>query len=269
MFNMERYLVHDQKLEPWVKFIWHFQADSINVHHKLLPMDSVDLLLNLSAEMIYETASRRIVAPRVHINSLRSEYSFIRQSGNVDIWGISFYSFGLFPFINKPLKDIQNSITDLHSLSVPLAEKLESAVSCGPIQHKIGCIKESLSSELHISNKYLEWTAIISDFLKTDESISIHSFCKDHGINERTFERCVLNYTGYTPYNLTRIRRFQAASNQLLFGKSNKLPEIAYDNNFTDQSHFVKEFRKFSGVPPRTFQHDKITVKENTNYIYI
>jgi len=269
MFDMQRYVVHDQKLAPWVKFIWHFEADNIAVHHKLLPMDSIDLLLNLSAEMIYETASRRIVAPRVHINSLRSEHSFVRQSGNVDIWGISFYSFGLFPFVNKTLKGIENNITDLYSLSVPLAEKLKSAVSCGSIGHKVGCIKDSLSSEWNKSSKYLEWAAIISDFLETDKRISIRSFCKDHAISERTFERVVLNYTGYTPCNLLRIKRFQAASNQLLLVKSDKLTEIAYDNNYSDQSHFVKEFRKFSGVPPRKFQSDKSTVKENTKYSYI
>ncbi len=88
----------------------------------------------------------------------------------------------------------------------------------------------------------------------------------NYSINQRTFERFVLNMTGYTPIDLRRIRRYQVASNQLLFNKSAKISEIVYDNNYTDQSHFTKEFKKISGVPPRTFHQEKITIIENTNY---
>lgn len=47
------------------------------------------------------------------------------------------------------------------------------------------------------------------------------------------------------------------------------LAGIAYDNNFTDQAHFIKEFRKFSGATPRIFQQEKVTVKDNAKYRYI
>lgn len=266
MFKIERYPLLDYNLKNWVKFIWHFEANNLNVHHKLLPMDSIDIILNLADDMIYETTTNRIVAPKVHVNGLRSQYSFIHQKGIIDVWGISFYPFGLYPFINKPIKNIQNRITDLNSLTVSLADKLRIAVSHETTQCKIESIMESLYSELQADNSCLKRAEIINQFMKR-EDIPIHLFCMNHGISQKTFERFVINMTGYSPVNLRRIRRYKVASNQLLFNKSAKITQIVYDNNYTDQSYFNKEFRKFSGVPPRTFRQEKATVIENTIYV--
>lgn len=87
-------------------------------------------------------------------------------------------------------------------------------------------------------------------------------------INIKTFERKVLFYTGFTPKLLRNIKRFQMASNQLSHQRITNLIEIAYNNNFTDQTHFIKDFRRFSGVAPRAFQMEKISVKENVTYTY-
>lgn len=241
MFNMERYQVTEVDLESWVKFIWHFEADNAHVHHKLLPMDSIDIILNLADEMVYETASARITAPKVHVNSLRSQYSFIHQTGKVNVWGISFYAFGLYPFISKPVTTIRNHIADLDQLSTPLAEKLSAAVSNDTTQFIIESTLESLKSELQISDKCLQRTKIIKEFLEMDEEVSIHSFCLDQGIGQRTFERFVLSMTGYSPVGLRRIRRYQVTSKQLLHEKDARITDIAYDNNYTDQAHFIKE----------------------------
>lgn len=266
MFRIERYPIERENLSKWVKFIWHFEADYSEVHHKLLPMNSIDIVINLAEDMIYETQNRKITAPKVHVNGLRSQHSFLYQRGKIDVWGISFYAFGLYPFINKSLENIQNEIIDLNLLSKSLADKLNMAVREKTTQCKIENILESLDSELKISDSQLEKAELISAFMQA-EDIPISLFCLDNGINQRTFERFVLKMTGYTPVNLRKIRRYQTASNQLLLKKYDKMPEIVYDNNYTDQSHFNKDFKTYSGVSPRIFQKEKITIIENTDYI--
>lgn len=266
MFKIERYPLSSHELGKWVKFIWHFQADNINVHHKLLPMDSIDIILNLADEMVYETTTDRIVASNIHINGLRSGHSFICQNGNANVWGISFHAFGLYPFINKSLKEIQNNIVDLNSLSPILMEKLKESVTNETSPYKIQHIIEALNSELKINKECLKQLELINEFMNAkDEAIS--AFCLKRGINQRTFERLTLNMTGYTPINLRRIRRNKVASNQLLFNKTTKIPEIVYDNNYTDQAYFTKECRKFSGLSPKKFQQEKTTVLENTKIV--
>ena len=115
----------------------------------------------------------------------------------------------------------------------------------------------------------MEKAQIISDFMAIEDGTSVKLFCSEHGINIKTLERIFLYYTGYTPKVLSCIKRFQNASNQLTYQQSASLTDITYRNSFTDQSHFIKEFTRFSGTTPCTFQSEKSTVKENAKYTYI
>lgn len=267
---MTRYSVKNKCLAPWIKFIWHFEAHEADIHYKLLPTDCIDIIINLSGDVIYETEQESIFAPALHVNGLRRRHSYVHQTGNVHVFGISFYSYGLYPFIQKTLVKAQDKIFDLFELSLPLATQLKAAIFNGAsIESSIGNIEAALCQELKTSNTYFEKASLISDFLETDNDITLQSFCLEHGIQPKTFTRNVLCYTGYTPKILRSLRTFQKAGNQLVYQQPTQLSEIAYDNAFADQAHFIREFQKFSGVPPRTFQKQKVSVKENAKYRYL
>lgn len=266
MFEIKRYEISNENLKRWIKFIWHFEADSIDVYHKILPMDSVDIVVNLGADIIYETKTDKMIAPRLHVNGLRDGHSYIRQNERIDVWGISFCSFGLYPFVNKPLGKIKNEIVDLKDLSVSLACKLESLAKSNDSLSIIHQIEGLLESELKLNDRIIDMATIIEKFFINND-VSISSFCIEYKVNQKRFERAVINMTGFTPINLRRIRRYMMASNQLLFNKSANITDIAYDYNYTDQAYFTKECSRFSGVSPRIFRNEKDTVIENSIYI--
>jgi len=269
MFSITRYLIKSECLIPWIKFIWQFEAENARISHKLLPTDCIDVVMNLSSDMIYEADSHKIVAPQFHINGLRDKYSYIHQTGSICVLGISFYSFGLFPLINRPLEHIKNKIVDLHMLSASLTQKLKSAVSGDITADTIELIEKALCSELRTNDDYMRKANLMRSFMELDNDVTIKSFCDDNRINIKTFERMVLYYSGYTPKILRRIKRFQLASNQLAHQNPKNLSGVAYDNCFADQAHMIKEFHRFSGAAPRSFLSEKATVKENTKYSYI
>nr|WP_315022415.1 helix-turn-helix domain-containing protein [uncultured Aminipila sp.] len=269
MLSMTRYSIKTQCLAPWIKFIWHFEVEDADIHYKLLPTDCIDIVLNMSGDIVYEADSHCIFATPFHINGLRSKHSYIHQTGNIRVFGISCYPFGLYPFINKSLAGIHDEIVDLFELSMSLARKLELAVSNQmTTENIIENIEKALCLELQVSDDYVNKANLIHEFLETGNDSTIQSFCLEHGINTKTFMRNVLYYTGYTPKTLLSIRRFQKSGNQLIYQQSKQLSRIAYDNDFADQAHFIREFRKFSGTAPRTFEQEKITLKENTKYNY-
>lgn len=77
MLSITRYSIKNKCLTPWIKFIWHFETENADIHYKLLPTDCIDLILNLSENMIYEVENHHISAPLLHINGLRSKPSYI------------------------------------------------------------------------------------------------------------------------------------------------------------------------------------------------
>lgn len=269
MLSITRYSIKTESLAPWIKFLWHFEVHEADIHYKLLPTDCIDIILNISGNVVYEAGPRHISAAPFHVNGLRSKHSYIHQTGNIHMFGISCYPFGLYPFVHKSLAGIHDEIVDLFELSKPLAKKLELAVSNQSVTGNIiESIEKALHQELQVTDDYVKKTDLIRRFLEMDNDCTIQSFCLEHGINTKTFMRNVLRYTGYTPKILRSIRRFQKAGNQLVYQSPQQLSGIAYDNDFADQAHFIREFRKFSGSSPRIFQQEKITIKENTKYNY-
>ena len=269
MLNIIRYSIKNEHLKLWVKFIWELEAQDANIHYKLLPTDSIDIILNLSGNITYEIDSHSAPAAPFHINGLRSRHSYIRQTGNIRVFGISFQPFGLYPFINKSLASINDNITDLFDISATLAQALKSSISNGAdTESIIAGIERALFLELQITENYINKAKLILDFLESDNDVTIQAFCSERGINTKTFTRNVGYYTGYTPKILRSIKRFQKTGNQLMYQELNRFLDITYDNGFADQAHFIREFRKFSGASPRAFQRGKDTVKENTKYTY-
>ncbi len=227
------------------------------------------MILNLADVIVYETEFNRIIAPPFHINGLRSKCSFIHQENNIRIFGITFYPHGLYPFVLKSLKEVQNKVVDLNGFSYSLTQKLKNAVNNDTAEKIIAEIENTLIDELSIKQDFVDKAQLISDFITINDDISVKSFCDERSINIKTFERLFLYYTGYTPKILRRIKRFQNTCNQLVHQHMASLTDITYDNNFTDQSYFIKEFTHFSGTAPRTFQTEKATVKENVKYKYL
>jgi len=131
---MTRYSIKTKCFAPWIKFLWYFKVLDANICYKLLPTDNIDVLLNPSESITYETDSKCISATPFHINGLKSRYSYIHQTGNIRIFGISFYHFGMYPFIHKSLVETQDKIIDLYELVMLLAKKMELAVSNGELQ---------------------------------------------------------------------------------------------------------------------------------------
>jgi AraC-like DNA-binding protein len=73
-------------------------------------------------------------------------------------------------------------------------------------------------------------------------------------VSERTFERKFEQHVGVSAKMLSTIAQFQASLRQLKNNQYAKLSDIAYDNGYSDQSHFIRSFKKFTGFSPLQYQ---------------
>ncbi|PBF67383.1 AraC family transcriptional regulator [Clostridioides difficile] len=272
MLSVTRYSIKNVRLKPWVKFIWYFETKSnILLNNKLLPTDSIDIILNLSDVMEYKIENQDYIASNIHFNGIRDKHGFIIQHGNIRVIGISFYPFGLYPFLKIPISEFNRQIVDLEAVSKLFAKKLEESLNpTKAIEKVVLCLEEVLLSILEedlISNKYVK---LLNSFIYVNRYSNIKAFCDDTNINIKTLERICLKYTGYTPKILKRIYRFKIASNQLIYNyKDEELFDFIYENEYYDQAHFIKEFKKFSGTSPIKFSGENKTIKENIKYSYL
>ena len=82
-------------------------------------------------------------------------------------------------------------------------------------------------------------------------------------LSERSFERRFKQYVGISPKLYSRISRFQAVLNQIRLGQHNRLTDLAYENDYADQSHFIRSFKEFAGCSPLQYQKQSMQQVEN------
>ena len=70
-------------------------------------------------------------------------------------------------------------------------------------------------------------------------------------ISERMLERHFLNQVGVNPRHFIQVTRFHEVTRRLRMQGNDRLIDIAYDLNFSDQSHFNSLIRKFANCAPR------------------
>lgn len=61
------------------------------------------------------------------------------------------------------------------------------------------------------------------------------------------------NKSGVSPKQLGKLIRLQTALKMLLNQQSENLTDIAYNSEYFDQAHFIKDFREFTGINPKEF----------------
>ncbi len=71
-------------------------------------------------------------------------------------------------------------------------------------------------------------------------------------LSKKQFERLFHSFVGINPKEYARIVRFQKALAQMQHqaGKELNQAQIAYTSGYADQSHFIREFKKFCGYTP-------------------
>ena len=124
------------------------------------------------------------------------------------------------------------------------------------VQQKINAITELLLSFFEKKKQNLDYKIkqAIESIIQTKGQENISLIAEKLKLNIRTFERRFLNETGLKPKQFAKIIQFQASLEQLTVEDFTKLTDIVYQNGFSDQSHFIRVFKAFTGKTPKAFK---------------
>jgi AraC-like DNA-binding protein len=169
---------------------------------------------------------------------------------------IQLYPFVLQKFFGLEPKSINDSCYDLLQLEMP---EIHGAVNqiqteCNTLK-RIQILTQFLHSVFEEKKQHLDYKIRQSIQLILDHNgqLTVGELCNETGLNERTLERRFLNEVGVSPKQFSRIIQFQQSLEQLTEKEYDKLTDIVYSNGFTDQSHFIKVFKSFTGKTPKLF----------------
>ncbi len=76
---------------------------------------------------------------------------------------------------------------------------------------------------------------------------------KELNITERTFQRMFEKNIGIAPNLYRRVCQFNSAFQQLNNRNFHQLTDIAFENGYADQSHYIRSFKEFTNITPKDY----------------
>lgn len=256
MFSSKMFLP-DNRLKDWIKVYWFFEglgsgAKSCTRH--ILPDGCATIVLVLKGEIdltIYENGklSRGIyVIPPVvkaHHDTISDDISFIDVQLNP---GIFYKLFG------QSIDELENRVHTFDEISIPFEKS---------ILDEIDAIKEDKMMVYMKLNNFFSKIFDKMDFYPDDIILNIselykfgnlEKFFSEQRLSVRQVERKVKRFTGLSPKSISRVSRFYNILEYMKFREFNlEFTDLALEHNFSDQSHFIREFKNFSNISPGKF----------------
>lgn len=225
---------------------------------RILPDGCLEMIFILGDDVKRFTSETEfIIQPRAMVLGQITEPYFIQPTGYVNSFAIRFYPYGFANFVTVPLNSLANKETPLQLLfaeGLSLAEKITSAPDT---LQRISIIEEFLLDKLNEKSTIDSIVkSTIDTMLSTRGNSHISSMLKDDLSKRRQLERKFTTQIGISPKQLSKIIRLQSTLKMLLNRQSESLTDIAYESEYYDQAHFIKDFKEFTGITPKEFLED-------------
>ena len=174
---------------------------------------------------------------------------------NTTIIAYFFKPFALASIFNLAAAKVLEVPVELINWSPHKANALQTQlIYAGSTTRKIEVLDNLLIHQLQQHQRECEIIKFATDQIMYNPGTEILSeMLSKLNLNERTFQRLFKKYVGVTPGHYRRICQFQVSFSQLRSNEFNKLTDVAYDNGFADQSHFIRSFREFTQTTPNDY----------------
>ncbi|WP_026895907.1 helix-turn-helix domain-containing protein [Clostridiisalibacter paucivorans] len=183
---------------------------------------------------------------------LMTKFSEEEVKGISEFLGVRFWPGGIIPFLKILANDFTDKLVSLDDVlgrfAFEISERLYYAETLSErlmiIEGELVrlLLKAGASNELMISALY--------EIYKYKGIISIKNLSQQMNISQRQLSRKFHNWIGTSPKTFINIIRFQNIIKQLNEATNINFQDVALENGYYDQAHFIKDFKSFYGKTP-------------------
>ena len=245
-------------LQYVVKCFWTLEMDAQSTpsRQRIIPDGCMEMIFHFGDpyRQFFEDGSC-ITQPRSFVFGQITRFIEIEPTGVSGIISARFLPEGLAPFLTVPVNSLENRAVSMSELFGQAGSQLElEVIQADTNQDRIQLIENFL---LSILSKPVVAAGItrscVEVIMAAQGQLGISDLAQKMKLNRRQLERKFESEIGMSPKQLSRAIRLQATIRKLGEKKFNTLTDLAYDNGYYDQAHFIRDFREFTGISPRSF----------------
>ncbi|WP_395373240.1 helix-turn-helix domain-containing protein [Marinicella sp. W31] len=257
--------------DQYVEAIFHYKG-FVPDHsiERVVPTGHIFVLFELD-DMVRHTFDNETLKPNAEyrgawVSGMHRHYISISTHPDSEMFVIQFKPFGAHPFFHVPIENLNGQVI---SAEVLFAEELtamrgaliEAATSAEKFQLAEAWLHRRFRQSLCPPQELLK----LMDALYLEPAAKYQEIIEDYPNTQKHLIEQFKKYVGLTPKQLQRIIRFNSILQRIHQKEKIQWSDVAYECGFSDQSHFIKEFRHFSGFNPAEFM-DKQHHQDEPNF---
>lgn len=243
------------ELAPWVKLFWVFESRSSEPAVEQIVADGFpELIIHYGVPFARVRSGQLVKQPAAVVCGQLTRPLQLRSSLDAGMIGIRFQPGGMSACLStsmQTLTDAQIPADELLKDIDPLIEEIGE--SPNDAQRVAACTRFLIRSIRRDAEDFGVGKAVDRIMLSRG-SISVESLAELTGKSRRSLELAFQKVVGTSPKMFCRIARFRNLYDSV---SDNALPagwvKIALDSGFFDQSHLIRDFRRFAGESPTAF----------------
>ena len=218
-------------------------------------MDEKPLLMSLTNQQ----------TPQAYICGIDTHSSTAKIESNFSHFGVSFYPFALHQIFGLNSQEMVDIILDLKAIGYKhLIDRLNTAQNHEDRINVVGRFIENKLNSKTIVNTNIQ-DIILNN--KIAFNTDLFALQKRYHITERTLERLFKTSLGISPKKYQRMVRFEKSLALLTAAPSKLITSVVYELQYADQSHFIKDFKRFTDTTPQHFRQQKFLFSESAAFI--
>ncbi len=243
-------------------YVQAYYTGDFNLHterdfrQSVVPNGCIELIIHLSGDHceLLNTDTWRI-SPEFTLIGLQTEAYQVRFQSLVQIFGIRFNPEGLYKIFGVPPALFTATFQDGKDvLGNEFHDYCERLRESADMKQRIQLTEEFLRKRLMKTAPHYDYVGHASQTIRKHNGlISLDELTDQVPISPRQLQREFKNKFGITAKEYMRLSRLNAVQRYLQISPNVSLTDLSYRNGFSDQSHFIREYKRMTSTNPRNF----------------
>ena len=241
-----------KSLENFIECYWIIESgDTTPVKQKIIPDGFPEIIFHyrdpyrININKKWEIQEKALIAGQI------KKHFFIQSTGAAGVFGIKFKPAALTQLFGLSMDMLVDKVASLSSVKIKqlkVLENIDLTSHTAMVTSTENCLEKFIAEQER--NVVIE--KAIDLVFKSNGTITVAGICKELFITERQLQRLFKQYIGLSPKFYSRIIRFNYIFQLMKEGKTSWL-DITYHSGYFDQSHFIRDFKAFTGEDPSDY----------------
>jgi AraC-like DNA-binding protein len=232
------------------------------------------LIFNFGSSYSVLGSSPKRDLPNVCLVGLLSKPLKLEAGGLVKIVAVRFFAWGALAFLKNAASKNDVTQVELNPMWRQLIHKMAFVVQAGDYQKAVAEIEDfliGLRLNILFDPKQVRTAARLLYHTRGQFRVAeLADYCN---LSLRQLQRQFDKTTGVSPKELARAIRFETIRERLMFDPQANLTDLAYEFGYTDQAHFIKDFKSLTDKTPGEFAAEMEQLqnifRENENVVFL